>query len=325
MAKKSISTTPSELQPRQAEFSFDLDAVAGAMVELKSIVPANASTAETLGRERGGHGVIINSDGLVATIGYLVIEAETVWLTTNEGRIVQGHALAFDPVSGFGLVQALAPLDLPVARIGMTAAVQPGDRLVVAGSGGRASALVAHLVSRQEFAGYWEYLLDAALFTAPAHPNWGGAGVFDETGRLIGIGSLQIVQGEGARSKNLLNMVVPIDLLTPSIGDLVKYGRVQGPARPWLGVYVIELGERLVVAGVAEGGPAEQAGLESGDILMAVGGERAKSLAHLWRKIWSLGPAGVEVSLLIERDQRIVDVPVRSVDRLNMLKAPILH
>ena len=196
MAKKNLSTTPHELQPRQAEFSFDLAQAVGAMVDVKSIVPQNASTAETLGVERRGHGVVINSDGLVLTIGYLIIEAETVWLTTNEGRVAQGHALAFDPASGLGLVQALAPLDTPVARFGMAVAVQPGDRLVVCGAGGRSAALVTRLVARQEFAGYWEYVLEAAMFTAPSHPNWGGAGVFDETGRLVGVGSLQIEQGE---------------------------------------------------------------------------------------------------------------------------------
>lgn len=325
MAKRNQPSTPTELQPRQADFGFDLDAAVGAMVDLKSVAPADAFTAETLGRERRGHGVVVNADGLVLTIGYLIIEAETVWLTSNEGRIVQGHALAFDPVSGFGLVQALAPLDLPVARFGMAAAVQPGDRLVIAGAGGRDHAIVARLAARQEFAGYWEYLLEAALFTAPSHPDWGGAGVFDETGRLIGVGSLQIEQAEPGRAKSLLNMVVPIDLLTPVMSDLVKYGRAQGPARPWLGVYVIEMGERLVIAGVANGGPAEQAGIEGGDILMAVAGERPRSLADLWRKVWSLGPAGVEIPLLIERDARIFEAKVKSVDRLQMFKARVLH
>lgn len=324
MAKRAQPSAPSELQPRQADFPFDLDDALGSMVELKSRVPADAFTAETLGRERRGHGVVVNADGLVLTIGYLIIEAETVWLTTGEGRIVQGHALAFDPVSGFGLVQALAPLDVPIARFGMAAAVQPGDRLVIAGAGGRSQAIVSRLVARQEFAGYWEYLLEAALFVAPSHPDWGGAGAFDETGRLIGIGSLQIEQSEG-RTKHFLNMVVPIDLLTPVMSDLVKYGRAQGPARPWLGLYVIEMGERLVIAGVADGGPSSEAGVEGGDILMAVAGERPRSLADLWRKIWSLGPAGVEIPLLVERDARIFETRVKSVDRLQVFKAPILH
>lgn len=317
--------TPAHLRPRQADFAFDLDGALASMVALRARAPKTASTAETLGVERRGSGVVLNAEGLVATVGYLVIEAENIWLTTQEGRVVEAHALAFDPVSGLGLVQALQPLPAPPVRLGAAMARQPGDRLIVAGAGGRAGAIVAQLVARQEFAGYWEYVIDSAMFTTPSHPHWGGAGVLDEAGRLVGVGSLQIEQDNEKGEKTLLNMIVPIDALTPALADLVKFGRRPGPARPWIGLYALEVGDKLVAAGVADGGPADQAGLEAGDVLLAIDGQRARNLADFWRKLWATGPAGGEATILIERDDRVLETRVRSIDRISLFKAPVLH
>ncbi len=326
MAKEKLPVIPFELQPKSADFDFDIDRALAGVVGLKAIVPENAFTAKTLGTERMGHGVVIRQTGLVLTMGYLVVEAETIWLRTIDGRTIQGHTLAFDQETGFGLVQAMSSLDLPVLPFGESRTVEPGDRVIVAGAGGRELALAAQVVARQEFAGYWEYLLDEAFYTARAHPFWGGAAVIDEGGKLIGLASLQVEQGQrGKKNSTSLNMVVPIDIVKPSLGDLVKYGRPNRPARPWLGLYATELGERIVIAGVADGGPAEKAGIDTGDILLAIEDERPKSLADLWRRIWSLGPAGVEVSVLVEREGRIVATKIRSADRLAFTRAPVLH
>ena len=256
---------PPNLQPDPDDYSFDLERALKAMVNLKTYVPPDAFTAGTLGTERAGSGVVIRESGLVATIGYLITEAETIWITSADGRAIPGHALAYDQESGFGLVQALGRLDLPALEMGDSDRLKVGDQVVFAAGGGRHHAVETRVVGRQEFAGYWEYVLDDAIFTAPAHPFWGGGGLIGSDGKLMGIGSLILQQGDGKGRRLDMNMVVPIGLLTPIMKDLMSYGRVNRPARPWLGMYATESDDTIVVGGVADNGPAEQAGVRAGD------------------------------------------------------------
>lgn len=314
---------PAAAQPRRQDYAYDLDAALASVVGIRALVPADAFTAETLGTERVGHGVVIRGNGLILTIGYLITEAETIWLHLGDGRVVPGHALTFDQDTGFGLVQALARLDLPTMPLGRSATAQMGDRVVIAGAGGRERSVAARIVGKQEFAGYWEYVLDEAIFTAPAHPNWGGTAMIGPDGTLLGIGSLQLERG-GAAEGQYLNMIVPIDLLPPILDDLLK-GRTRKPARPWLGIYSTEAENRIVIVGLAARGPAARADLRAGDLILAVDGEEIGDLATLYRKIWSLGPAGVEVPLTIYRDGDTFDVRVNSGNRMKFLKAPKLH
>src|SRR4051812_34904641 len=209
---------PAAIQPRPEDYGFDLDAALSAVVGLHSIIPPDAFTAETLGTERAGNGVLIER-GLVLTIGYLITEAETVWLHLGDGRVVQGHALGFDSETGFGLVQALGRIDLEPLPLGSSGATKIGDKVVVAGAGGRTRSVASQIVAKQEFAGYWEYLLDEAVFTYPAHPNWGGAGLINARGELIGIGSLQLEREREGKAEHV-NMIVPIDLLKPVLDDI---------------------------------------------------------------------------------------------------------
>jgi S1-C subfamily serine protease len=314
---------PPAIQPRAEDFGFDLERALSAVVGLHSIIPPDAFTADTLGTERAGNGVVIG-DGLVLTIGYLITEAETVWLHLGDGRVVEGHALGFDGESGFGLVQALGRLDLEPLPIGVSAAAEPGDRIVLGGVGGRTRSLAGRIAARQEFAGYWEYLLDAALFTYPAHPNWGGTGLISTKGELIGIGSLQLERERGGRPEHL-NMIVPIDLLKPVLDDLRKFGRVNKPARPWLGMFSTEIENKVVVVGIAAKGPAARAEFRAGDVILAVNGEKISNHAKFYRKLWALGPAGVDVPLTLYREGDIFDVTVKSSDRARFLKGPRLH
>jgi S1-C subfamily serine protease len=314
---------PPAFQPRAGDYAFDLDHALAAVVGLHSIIPADAFSAETLGTERAGNGVVIE-DGLVLTIGYLITEAETVWLHLGDGRVVPGHALGFDAVSGFGLVQALGRLDIAPLPLGSSAATEIGDRVVVGGAGGRTRSVASHVVAKQEFAGYWEYLLDEAIFTAPAHPNWGGTGLISNRGELIGIGSLQL-ERERAGKTEVVNMIVPIDLLTPVFDDLRRFGRVNRPARPWLGMFSQEIDNRVVVLAVSAKGPAARAELKAGDVILAVGGERVSGQTAFYRKLWALGPAGVDVPLTVSHDGVTFDVVLSSTDRAKLLKAPRLH
>jgi S1-C subfamily serine protease len=312
---------PASLRPRTADFRFDLDRSLSAVVGLHSIIPPDAFTANTLGTERAGNAVLID-DGLLLTIGYLITEAETVWLHLGDGRVVEGHALGLDQESGFGLVQALGPIDLAPLPLGDSGSARTGDRVVIGGVGGRTRSVAGRIAARQPFAGYWEYLLDDAIFTEPSHPNWGGAALLSTAGELIGIGSLQI---ERSGSDQHYNMMVPIDLLKPVLGDLRKFGRVDKPARPWLGLYSTEIEDKIVVVGIAPKGPAARAELKSGDVILAVAGDKVSTEAEFYRKIWSLGSAGVEVPLTLFSGGATFDVVLHSADRTAFLKGPRMH
>jgi S1-C subfamily serine protease len=318
---------PPNLQPDPGDYAFDLERALNAVVSLKTYVPADAYTANTLGTERAGSGVVINDKGLVATIGYLITEAETIWITSNDKRAVAGHALAYDQETGFGLVQALGRLNLPVLELGDSDSVKLGDTAVFAAGGGRHHSIETKVVGRQEFAGYWEYVLDDAFFTAPAHPFWGGGGLIGSDGKLMGIGSLILQQGDRKGRRLDMNMVVPIGLLAPILKDLTTYGRVNRPARPWLGMYATEMeaDEAIVVGGLADNGPAEQAGVRQGDRILSVNDEEVPDLAGLWRRVWAAGSAGAEVRLRLLREGGPVGITVRSGDRARFLKSPSLH
>jgi S1-C subfamily serine protease len=296
MATQGEWKIPAQAQPRPADYAYDLDRALSAVLALSARIPEGAFTAETLGTERAGNGVVIREDGLVLTIGYLVTEAESVWLTTRDGRSVPGHVLGFDAATGFGLVQALADLGVPALPLGRSAGLKTGDRAVLAGAGGRQRCVAVEVVARQEFAGYWEYVLDEALFTAPAHPHWGGTALIGPEGDLLGIGSLQLQQG-GASGARPINMVVPIDLLPPILDDLATRGRANRPPRPWLGLYATESEEGIVVMGLAERPDAAEQG----------------------------GEAGVRVPLTVRREGRGVKLALVSGDRERFLRTPSLH
>jgi S1-C subfamily serine protease len=314
---------PQNLQPDPDDYRFDLEQALRAVVGLRANVPADAFTADALGTERSGSGVVIRP-GLVLTIGYLITEAETVWLIAADGRAVPGHAVAYDQTTGFGLVQALGRLDLPALELGDSDSLAMGATGILAAAGGRSHAIETKVVGRQEFAGYWEYLLDEAIFTAPAHPFWSGAALIGPDGRLMGTGSLILQQGDGKRRHDM-NMVVPVSILRPVLDDLLTLGRVNAPPRPWLGLYVMENEGGLVVGGLADDGPADKAGVRPGDRVVGFGEDEVSDLGALWRRLWSSGAAGTPVKLRLMRDQAEVVIRVKSADRQSFLRAPRMH
>lgn len=325
MSSLSDWRVPLSVQPKPDDYDYDLDAALSSVVAIRAQIPHDAFTAGVLGTERAGHGVLIRANGLVLTIGYLITEAESVWLQTGNGHTVPGHALAYDHETGFGLVQAFAALEMSPLPLGRSNNASVGEYVVVGGAGGRQRSVAARIVARQEFAGYWEYVLDDAIFTAPAHPHWGGAALIGPKGDLLGIGSLQLEQRRAPDVVQHINMIVPIDVLKPVLEDLLAYGRPNRPPRPWLGLYAAEIEDRVVIVGLAEGGPAQRADLRQGDIILAVGGVEVAALLALFRHIWSLGPAGVEVPLTVLRDGETIDLHVTSGDRNAYLKKPRLH
>ena len=324
MAEQKDWAFPAEMRPKPEDWRFDLEQALDAVVLVRSEIPEDAFTASILGTDRTGNGVVIREDGLVLTIGYLITEAATVWLTRHDGSVVEGHPLAYDFATGFGLVLPLGQLDLPVVKRGSAASVAEDDNVYVVGHGGRAHALKATLFAKREFAGFWEYLLETALFTTPPHPEWSGAALLDDEGKLIGIGSLLLQEKVGDDVVDG-NMFVPVDLVDPILDDLVRTGRSAEPPRPWLGMYTADRDDRLVVNGLASGGPAERAGVHAGDLVVAVGPKRVASLADLFREIWRQGPAGTEIALTLARGGAPVYVRVVSGDRNDYLRKPSLQ
>lgn len=311
-------------EPRPEDYEFDLARLVKSVVGVSTKIPDDALTAHVLGTERSGNGVLIG-DGLVLTIGYLVTEAQEAWITFSDGASVPGHVLGYDQETGFGMIQALARVDREPVPLGNSDRTSIGERVVVCGAGGLSGAVEARIVAKQEFAGYWEYLIDEALFTAPAHPHWGGTAVISSAGELIGIGSLQVQHAEVDGKEVDLNMIVPINLLKPILDDMRTIGQAKRRPRPWLGVYATDVGNNIVIAGLAPGGPNDEAELQVGDIVLAVDDEDVHDLAHFYRLVWDVGEAGVEIPMQVHRDGQAVDVVARSVNRRALLKGPVVH
>jgi S1-C subfamily serine protease len=298
----------------------DPRAVIEAVVGLRAEVPAEARTSDTLGQERLGSGVVIDGEGLVLTIGYLIVEASAVDLYDAEGTRIPAEVVGYDHDTGLGLVRARDPLKARPVPLGRSAEVRIGDPLLVISRAGALAGRETRLADRRDYAGYWEYLLEGALLTTPAHPAFGGAALIDTDGRLVGIGSLGINDAAAAGVASPGNMFVPVDALKPIMADLLAFGKRDGAHRPWLGVYAREVGGHVVVTGVAEDGPAAAAGVEAGDLVLGVGGQPVTGLAEFYRRIWGLGDAGVQVPLQVTRGPRPLSLRVTSMDRLRWLK-----
>jgi len=310
-----------DVVPAKAAESAQLDPerVVRAIVGITATVPADSQSARTLGTDREGSGVVIDGSGLILTIGYTVMEASQIQVIAADGRSYPANMVAYDPVSGFGLLRAEMGFSAPWLRLANSGAVKEGDTLLALSGGANRSATAVKVVGKREFAGYWEYLLDEALFTFPPIRAFNGAALVNREGRLVGIGSLLVAEAMEGRSLPG-NMFVPVSALEPILADLLAYGRRQEPARPWLGVTLREEMGRLLVEKVSPRSPAEMAGLRPGDWIVGVGGKRFSGLGDFYRKLWGLGPAGIVVPLEVMRGSTLTPVPVTSADRVRFLR-----
>lgn len=291
------------------------------VVKIRSTVPEDAESAGTLGTERQGNGVIIDSEGTILTVGYLIREADNIEVTVLGGKPVRARLVGYDYGTGFGLLRAERVLGVKPIELGRSSMVEAGDSVLVAGHGGEEAVQISRVVSRQEFAGYWEYLLDEAIYTLPAYANFSGAALINPEGKLVGIGSLftQVVMpGLGVIG---CNISIPIDLLYPILEDLRKTGQSGKTPRPWLGINAEESHSRIFITKVTKGGPAEKAGMKSGDMILTVDGKDVRGLSDLYRKIWAMGNAGIQVPLGILQGSKIINIKVHSIDR-NERSAP---
>ena len=286
-----------------------------AVVKIRAIVPDYVRFARILGTEREGSGVVIDSQGHILTIGYLITEAETIEVTGPEGKTTQATSVGYDHRTGFGLLRTDKPLAVPPLELGESSEIREGDPILVVAHGGADAVQGARVLSRKEFAAYWEYLLDSAIFTTPPHANFGGAALIDRSGKLVGIGSLFTTILVPSLGSIPGNMFVPIDLLKPILPDLIAKGRSSEPSRPWLGLNLEETHGRIIVTRITSEGPADKGGLKPGDIILTVGNQEVTGLADFYRKVWALSNTGVEVSLRILQGIRIRDLTLKSADR----------
>lgn len=298
------------------------DAVLGVI----ATVPDTARTAETLGTRRLGSGVLIDGNGLVLTIGYLILEAETTALIGPDGTVVAADVVAYDHETGFGLLRARQPIDAVPLQMGLAKNLKPGTRVLAvshSAKGARNAVVAARIVSRRPFAGYWEYLIEDALFSVPPLQEYGGAALIDGNGRLIGIGSLLVNDAVPSHRPVFGNMFVPVDILAPVIDELIATGRRSSAGSPWLGARIDEAEGRVFITRLSAGGPGDKAGLQAGDYIIGVNGKRVNSMEDYLRKVRASGRAGDDIALDIlprgSSDLTIRRVIVSSMDRHDWL------
>jgi len=295
------------------------DDLLSSVVRIKTYINPDGRTIDNLGQERDGSGIVIDDEGLILTVGYLMVEAHAAEAITNDGRKIPAAVVGYDHDTGFGLLKAVAPLKVRPILFGNSADVKVGDPVLAASFGGRDGIAPARVVSRREFAGSWEYLIEGAIYTAPAHSHWSGAALITRDGKLVGVGSLIVGDASGSGG-GAGNLYIPTDLVKPILGDLIANGAVGGKPKPWIGLNTQATDRGLVVARVTPNSPADKAGLRRGDLITNVGGEVPKTLPDFYRKLWSLGAAGITVPMDIQRDGKSEHFDVQSINRLEYLK-----
>lgn len=315
---------PSEPQPAEVQAKVQALARANAsVVGVRTVAVEDARSIGNLGRERRGTGVVIGADGLVLTIGYLILEADQVEIVLEPERVVPARVVAYDLASGFGLLQALTPLRVPPARLGSSGAVRNDDPLMIASGGEGGDLSLARLVSRRPFSGYWEYHVDGALFTAPPRTDHSGAALFNADGELLGIGSLVVMDALGPGHPRMPgNMFVPIDLLKAILPELRERGATRHSTRAWLGVNCVELEGAVRVVRATADSPAEAAGLMPGDRIVRIDGVAVNDLSSFYEALWRGGQPERTVALLVDRAGVERTVTVQTQDRMKTLRRP---
>ena len=315
------SPTPDPTPAAERASGFDAERFFQAIVKVHSRAVPDARSSATLGTEREGTGIVISDDGLVLTIGYLIIEADQVSLVDQNGRSRPARVVGYDHITGLGLIRAAVPLEATPLRFGESSSISERDPVMIINHAGASDVTLAWVVSKRPFTGNWEYMLDTAIFTSPPALNWSGAALISKDMKLIGVGSL-IVREASTVGETVVpgNMFVPIDALKPILSDLVKTGRPAGAARPWLGVSTDEVQGRLVVSRVSPEGPGDLAGIKVGDIILGVGGDGVRTHAEFYRKIWGRGPAGADIPLRVLQGVDVKELAVHSIDRIEYFR-----
>jgi serine protease Do len=311
-------------QPLAAQTVIDaLTRANASVVGVQVMAAAGARSAETLGRERSGSGVVIGPDGLVLTIGYLLLEADTVQITTQDNKTLPARTVAYDLATGFGLLRPLLPLrGVAAVPLGSLADAATGEALMVATGGDDGDVNMTQLVSKRPFSGYWEYHIESALFTSPPVGNHSGAPLFNQRGELLGIGSLFVMDAMGGNRRLPGNMFVPVDLLKPILTELQQTGSSKPSRRPWLGLTSSEQAGRVQVVRVNKDSPAQAAGLQPGDVVLAVDGTKVATLEAFYKQVWQHANPDDEIQLTVLQGADVKTLTLKAVDRMSTMLKP---
>lgn len=307
-------------KPTKTNLAVDPAKFFDAIVKVETRAVPDARSNSTLGQQREGTGIVIDNDGLVLTIGYLVIEADDVKIVDSKGRSLPAQVVGYDHASGLGLVRPVVPMQASPLPLGESSTIGERAPVMIVNHAGADDVTLAFVVAKRPFTGSWEYMLDQAIFTSPPTMNWSGAALVGPDGKLLGVGSLIVRDTTGGEAGLPGNMFVPIDMLKPILSDLIKNGKRSGPAQPWLGVATDEIQGRLLVSRVSPDGPADKAGVKPGDIILAVGADGVKTQADFYRKVWGSGAAGSDIPLRVLQGADIKDVSVHSIDRVEYFR-----
>ena len=331
------------VKPTAAQVMIEALATANAaVVGVQVSVAEGARSAETLGQRRTGSGVLIGPDGLILTIGYLMLEAEQIEIVTQDNKTLPARAVAYDLATGFGLLRPLLPLrslgganaasgvgGVKAVPLGHSKDLKPGEPLMAvtgpqADNDGEIS--MTRLVSKRPFSGNWEYHIESALFTSPpimtGGGNHSGAPLFNQKGELMGIGSLFVSDATGENRRLPGNMFVPVDLLRPILAELQQSGTSRKSRRPWLGLTSSDQEGRIQIMRVSKDSPAQLAGLEAGDVVLAVDGAKVATLEAFYKKLWDRAAPDAEITLTVLQGADIKTLVLRAEDRMLTLKKP---
>lgn len=309
------------LSPAVTAYAATVDEILSAVIKIRAHIGPHARTLQTLGPKREGFGIVIDNGGLIVTIGYVILEADSVEIQVGNGAPAPAEVLAYDHESGLGLIRALSPPKVKPLRIGSSAKLQPNETVIVAGAGGWSNAIQAQVVSRRPFAGYWEYLLENAIFTQPPFPGFGGAALINKDGHLVGVGSLIVGDSAAPRTNSPGNMFIPIDQLKGNLADLIETGRRSGPRNPWLGVYTEDHRSRVIVTRLADDGPGRKSGVNINDIVVAIDGQNVQGQVDYYKRLWSRGAPGTKIELTLLRTTGVLEkISVIAGDRYDWLR-----
>ena len=290
------------------------------IVSVRSTVPAGARTASSLGVEREGNGVAIDENHIL-TIGYIVIESESIEIGLSDGRRLPAKLVGYDHTSGFGIIKSVVPLNMPHLQLGNSDNINSKQDLLILPSPNRGGGSIVRSVSRRPFTGWWEYFVENPIYTTPANGLWAGAPILTENGEILGIGSLFVSEAvPGISSPG--NMSVPINLLKPILEDLISSGRRKSKIQPYLGISSDDSNDQVIVTRVSNGGPAFEAGIRPQDVIMTINGSQVSNLKSFYEKIWKSGEAGVTIELGVLRRGKIMNYNVKTVDRMDYFVKP---
>ena len=292
------------------------------VVGIRVTAAEGSRSAETLGRQRSGSGVVIGPDGLILTIGYLVLEAEQIQIVTQDNKILPARNVGYDLATGFGLIRPLLPLQVAPVVLGSTGRLEPGEALMAAIGGSDADVAMTQLMSKRAFSGYWEYHIESALFTSPPIANHSGAPLFSRSGELLGIGSLFTMDTMGENTRLPGNMFVPVDLLKPILAEMQQTGTTASSRRPWLGLSSTDQSGRVQIVRVNKESPAQAAGLKPGDVVLAVDDAKVVSLESFYKRLWEHADPAVDVKLTVLQGADLKVISLRAVDRMSTMRKP---